>query len=832
MQYFGLSEKDAQELLEKYGENKIEKKKKISAWKIFLSQFASPLILLLIFASFISLAVNYYQKVEFLDTFLILAIVFISALFGFIQEYKAEKTIESLQKLAAPKARVIREGKEKEIEATKVVPQDLIVVESGDIIPADAEILEGKLQIDESILTGESKAVEKSKNEKIFYGTHIFSGRAIARVFATGTNTEIGKIAEKLQEVEEEKTPFEEKMKAFTKRVIILTIGIIVLTFLLSFNKFGILKAGLLAVALAVAAIPEGLPAVTTIALALGTKEMAKRNALVRRLKIIESVGSLDVICTDKTGTLTEGKMKVKDFWFWEENEKAKEISFKVCYYCNNSKQIVKDGSLIWVGDETEIALKEYAKDFVKEEGKRLEEISFSSERMMMSVVHKFSDETLILTKGAPEVVIKKCNKTLSKDGVKKLTEEMKKKILEKNSEFASKGIRVLALAYKPAKEKFEKEDIENDLIFVSLVLLLDLPRKDVKEAIEECYLAEVRVIMVTGDNPQTAKAIAEMIGLKSNGVVSGEELDKMNDEELKKVLDSNVNIFARASPFHKLRILETLKKEGLKVGMTGDGVNDALAIKKADVGIAMGIKGSEVTKEASDIVLLDDNFASIRNAVKEGRKIFENIRKFVLYLFSCNIAEVFVVLFFSLFSPYLVLLPIHLLWINLVTDGLPAISLANDPARKDIMKGKAKTRIFDKRDITFILLAGTLLSILIILEYFVLDFESQEEVRAVVFSSFVIFEMFKVFIVQSFERSLSLENLKKNKMLLISVISTIILQIFLVYFLYRFFGIVPLGVYDWITITGLGFALFVVGVFIAKFVNNWSSKIKHQYNL
>jgi len=821
MQYSGLSEKDAQELLEKYGENKIEKKKKISAWKIFLSQFASPLILLLIFASFISLAVNYYQKVEFLDTFLILAIVFISALFGFIQEYKAEKTIESLQKLAAPKAKVIREGKEKEIEATKVVPQDLIVVESGDIIPADAEILEGKLQIDESILTGESKAVEKSKNEKIFYGTHIFSGRAIARVFATGTNTEMGKIAEKLQEVEEEKTPFEEKMKAFTKRVIILTIGIIVLTFLLSFNKFGILKAGLLAVALAVAAIPEGLPAVTTIALALGTKEMAKRNALVRRLKIIESVGSLDVICTDKTGTLTEGKMKVKDFWFWEENEKSKEISLKICYYCNNSKQVLKNGNLTWIGDETEIALKEFAKDFVKEGGKRLEEVSFSSERMMMSVVHKFSNEILVLTKGAPEVVVKKCNRILLKDGVKRLTEEMKRKILEKNSEFASQGIRVLAIAYKPIKENFKKEEIEENLIFVSLVLLLDLPRKDAKEAIEECYSAGIRVIMVTGDNPQTAKAIADMVGLKSNRVVSGDELDKMGDEELKKALDNNVNIFARASPFHKLRILEILKKEGLKVGMTGDGVNDALAIKKADVGIAMGIKGSEVTKEASDIVLLDDNFASIRNAVKEGRKIFENIRKFVLYLFSCNIAEVFVVLFFSLFSPYLVLLPIHLLWINLVTDGLPAISLANDPARKDIMKGKAKTRIFDKRDITFILLAGTLLSILIILEYFVLDFESQEEVRAVVFSSFVIFEMFKVFIVQSFERSLSLENLKKNKMLLISVISTIILQIFLVYFLYRFFDIVLLGVYDWITITGLGFALFVVGVFIAKFVNN-----------
>jgi len=348
----------------------------------------------------------------------------------------------------------------------------------------------------------------------------------------------------------------------------------------------------------------------------------------------------------------------------------------------------------------------------------------------------------------------------------------------------------------------------------------LDLPRKDVKEAIEECYSAGIRVIMITGDNPKTAKAIADMIGLKSNGVVTGEQIDKMNDDELKKVLDDNVNIFARTSPFHKLRMLEILKREGLKVGMTGDGVNDALAIKKADVGIAMGIKGSEVTKEASDIILLDDNFASIRNAVKEGRRIFENIRKFVLYLFSANIAEVFVVLFFSLFSPYLVLLPIHLLWINLVTDGLPAISLANDQAREDIMKGRAKTKIFDKRDVTFILLAGTLLSLLIIFEYFALDFESQEGARATIFTSFVIFEMFKVFIVQSFERSQSLENLKKNKMLIISIISTIILQILVVYLFYKYFGITPLGIYDWIVIAGLGFILFVIGFLTSKFVN------------
>ncbi|MGC8993680.1 MAG: cation-translocating P-type ATPase, partial [Candidatus Aenigmatarchaeota archaeon] len=740
MKYSGLKSQEAEKLLKEFGENKIERKKKVSPVKIFISQFKSPLILLLIFASIISFVVNFHQKEEFIDSFLILLIVFFSAILGFYQEYKAERIIESLQKLAAPKAKVIRDGKEQEIETSKIVPGDIIVVESGDIIPADAEILEGKLQIDESILTGESRAVEKGEKEKIFSGTSIYSGKAIAKVFATGMKTEIGKIAEKLQEMEEGKTPFEEKMENFTKKIVFLTIGIIVLTFVLTFRKFGILEAGLLAVSLAVAAVPEGLPAVTTIALALGTREMAKRNALVRKLKIIESIGSVDIICTDKTGTLTEGKMKVKDFWFLEESEKAREISLKVCYYCNNAKEILKEGKLTWVGDETEIALKQYAMNFIKEEGKRLEEIPFSSERMMMSVIHQFSNETLLLTKGAPEVVLKKCNRILIKGKIEKLEERVKEKILEQNSKFAESGIRVLALAYRPVKDLKDKK--EEDLIFLSLVLLLDLPRKDVKEALEECYQAGIRVIMITGDNPKTAKAVAEMVGLKSKGVITGEELDKMSKEELKKALDNDVNIFARTTPFHKLKILEVLKEKNLKVAMTGDGVNDALAIKKADVGIAMGIKGSEVAKEASDIVLLDDNFATIKNAVKEGRRVFDNIRKFVLYLFSCNIAEVFTILFFSIFSPFLVLLPIHLLWINLVTDGLPAIALSNDPASENIMKGKRKSEILDKKEIAFILIAGIILTVIIISEYFLFEFETREKLTAIVFTSFVIFEM------------------------------------------------------------------------------------------
>jgi Ca2+-transporting ATPase len=824
METSGLTNQEAEALLKKFGENKIEKKKKVSPIKIFLSQFTSPLILLLIFAAIISFLVNFYQKEEFVDSFLILLIVFLSGILGFYQEYKAERIIESLQKLAAPKAKVIREGKEQEIEASKIVPGDIIVVEAGDIVPADAEILEGNLQIDESILTGESRAVKKKEKEKIFSGTSIFSGRAIAKVFATGMKTEIGKIAEKLQEIEEKKTPFEKKMEKFTKKVVILTLAIIALTFVLSFKKFGILEAGLLAISLAVAAVPEALPAVTTIALALGTREMAKRNALVRKLKVIESVGSVDVICTDKTGTLTEGKMKVKDFWFLEESEKAKEISLKVCYYCNNSKEILKEGKLTWVGDETEIALKQYSMQFIKEEGRRVEEFPFSSERMMMSVIYEFPNETLLLTKGAPEVVLKKCNRILKKEKIEELDEETKKKILEENSKLAEKGIRVLALAYKPIKNL--KEAKEEDLIFLSLVSLLDLPRKDVKEALEECYQAGIRVIMITGDNPKTAKAIAEMIGLKSEGVVTGEEIEKMSKEELKEVLERGINIFARASPFHKLKILEVLKEEelSLSVVMTGDGVNDALAIKKADVGIAMGIKGSEVAKEASDIVLLDDNFASIRNAVKEGRRVFDNIRKFVLYLFSCNIAEVFTILFFSIFSPFLVLFPIHLLWINLVTDGLPAIALSNDPASENIMKGKTKKEILGKKELAFILVASAILTFLLIFEYFFFEFETREKLTTIIFTSFVIFEMARIFGVKLFDGTYKLRYWRKNKFLLISVLATIILQILLIYSpLASFFSCESLNVFELSSVFLL--SLILVGltslfsVLILKFV-------------
>ena len=425
----GLSSTEAEKRLKIYGENRIERKKKISPWKIFASQFTSPVILLLIGAAILSFSVNYLRGEEFFDSILILIIVLASGIAGFVQDYKAEQAIEALQKLATPKAKVIRDGREIEIPSTQVVPKDLLVIEGGDVIPADAEIVEGELEVDESPLTGESKEVRKKKGDKIFSGCSVYTGKAIARVFATGMQTQLGKIAEKMQEIEEGKTQFQEHMQRFTRKIVALTGLIIVVTFAVAFNKFGAMEASLIAISLAVAAIPEDLPAVVTVALSLGARQMAKRKALVRRLAITESVGTVDVICTDKTGTLTEGKMKVRDFWFLKPSKKAKDLADKICFYCNDAKVVLEEGKEKWVGDETDIALKQYS-SFLKPEGKRVEEISFSSERKMLTVVQNFKKEKLVFSKGALEVILEKSSKALVGESAVRLDKRIRETIL------------------------------------------------------------------------------------------------------------------------------------------------------------------------------------------------------------------------------------------------------------------------------------------------------------------------------------------------------------------------------------------------------------------
>ncbi len=817
MEFKGLSQEEAEKRLKIYGKNEIVRKKKISPYKIFLSQFSSPIILLLIFAAIISLGINYLKNESFIDSVLILVIVFVSAIAGFLQEYKAEQTIEALKKLATPSAKVIRDGKEMEVPSVEVVPGDIIVLESGDIIPADAEILKGGLEIDESILTGESRAVKKGKGKKIFSNCSVFSGKAIAKVIATGMKTEVGKIAAKMQEIKEEKTPFEKQMKKFTKKLVMLTVLIIIITFLVGINKFGVLDSFLIAVSLAVAAVPEGLPAVITVSLSLGARDMAKRNALIRKLGVTESIGTVDVVCTDKTGTLTEGKMKVKEIWTPEKNDKeARNFIVKCCYYCNDAKKIVKNGKEKLIGDETDIALLEFSSKKIKKEyAERIEEIPFTSERKMMTVVYKINNQKTVFSKGAPEEIIKKSSRILIKGRKRVLTKQIKQKLLEKNGEFASQGFRILALAIKEYKKPFEK-----DLIFLGFVILSDPPRPEVKKAIKDCYSAGIRVIMITGDNPETAKAVAKEIGLTSEGVVTGNQIDKMSNEELLNVLNRGVNIFARTSPFHKLRILELLQKKGHVVAMTGDGVNDALAVKKADVGISMGIKGTEVTKEASDIVLLDDNFASIRNAIKGGRRIFDNIRKFVDYLLTCNIAEVLTVLLSTIFFPFITLYPIQILWINLVTDGLPAIALSVDPPRPDVMKRKPRKKtegIMNKRLAVLIGTIGTYKSIIILSTFLLTMPFGRDIARTTMFTGFVLYEFVRIAVIRYNEKTFSLKNWLSNKVLILSLISSLILQIILIYSpLNTFFKVVPIGLYQWVILIFGTLVGFVLGILIA----------------
>ncbi len=819
----GLSSKEAEKRLKEYGKNEIQQKKKESPIKMFISQFTSPIILLLIAAALLSFFVSYFKHENYFDSILILIIVLASGIAGFIQDYKAERAVEALRKMATPRAKVLRDGKEQEIDSTEIVPGDIIIIESGNIVPADAILIDGSVEVDESVLTGESKSVKKKINDRVYSGCGIYTGKAMARVISTGMKTKIGEIALKMQEIKEEETPFQSHMKKFTKKIVGFTSVVIVLTFAISFHKFGIIEAALIAVSLAVAAIPEDLPAVITIALSLGAKEMVKKNALVRRLAITESVGSVDVICTDKTGTLTEGKMKVKDFWYLKKSKKANDIATKCCYYCNDAKKIYKKDKIDWSGDETDIALKQFSSKFISDEKKRLDEIPFTSEKKFMATVYKF-DKKVVLVKGAPEVIVSKSTKYLYGNKTLKMSNKIKNQILNKNKSLAMQGYRVLGLAYKDYSKPLDK-----NLIFVGLVMLIDLPRPEAKESIKECHSAGIRTIMITGDNPLTAKTIGKDVGILSKDVIVGSELDKMSDDELRERLRNGTNIFARTTPFHKLRILKILQNDGHVVAMTGDGVNDSLALKKANVGISMGVRGTEVAKEASDIILLDDNFATIRNAVKEGRRIFDNIRKFVDYLLTCNVAEVSVVLIATILMPFISLYPVQILWINLITDGLPALALSIDPPRPDIMKRKPKSKkegIINKKLALLIGGIGIKKSIVILATFLIVLPLGIDKARTVLFTEFILYEFVRIAVIRYDEKLSSWKDWLSNKFLMYSLAISVILQLIIIYTpLSTYFKTVPLGLYEWMVLIGGTMVGFVLGILIAKWVDKLTNE-------
>lgn len=714
----GLSSSEASERLKQYGLNEIKEGKKVSPWEIFLNQFKSIVIWILIVATIISGFLG-----EYIDAIVILIIIVFISVIGFRMEYKAEKSIEALKKLASLKATVLRDNQKRDIDAKELVPGDVIILETGNKIPADARLIEVfNLQTQEAALTGESTPVKKHTNvlaEKIpmadmknivFSGTVVVSGRAKAVIAATGMQTEIGKIAKMIEEVKPEPTPLQKKMDNLGKWLgkVVIAIAAIIFVVGMIFQDKPALEMLKFAAAVAVAAIPEALAGIVTIALSIGTKRMLKRNALVRTLPSVETLGSTSVICTDKTGTLTTNEMTVRKLFvngriidvtgvgyetkgqFLYKNKPAGidelELLLRIGALNNNAE--LKDGSLI--GDPTEGSLIVSAakagliKEDLEIEFPRIDEVEFTSERKMMTTLHKFHGEKISYVKGAPEVVVNLCKYIYINGKTKKLAEDMKRQILEVNKEFANEALRVLGFAYKPI---VTDKDPEKNLIFVGLQAMIDPPREEVKLAIEKCKKAGIKVIMITGDHEITAKAIAKEIGLAGKAI-TGQHID-----EIKNLEDwvEDVAVFARVNPEHKIKIVDALKKKGHIVAMTGDGVNDAPALKRADIGIAMGISGTDVSKEASAMILADDNFASIVNAVEEGRGVYDNIRKYIGFLLSGNISEVLIIFLGIIFGLPLALTATQILLINLVTDGLPALALSVDPFEPNAMSRKPR---------------------------------------------------------------------------------------------------------------------------------------------
>jgi Ca2+-transporting ATPase len=761
----GLTSQEAQQRLNKYGYNELVAKKRKSALSMFLSEFKDIFILLLIAATIFSAIIGYYDVLTgqaegvmeaMADAIIIGAIVIMVAVTGFVQEYRAEKAIEAMKKLTAPKARVMRDGEETIIPAKEIVPGDILVLESGDQVPADARILEAiELKANEAVLTGESAPVNKDvapvksdagiseRRNTLFTATHVVYGRGRAVVTTTGMNTEFGKIAEMVQTAEEEETPLQKKLDKFAKKIGKVVIGVCVLIFALEaidvvisgvFEAEGFIQAFMSSISLAISAVPEGLPAIVTVALALGAREFTRRHALVRRLSSAEGLGAVTVICSDKTGTITKGEMTVRQMYvdgkFFEvtgvgyapkgefklgdnpvKPEGDTELLLRIGAVCNNAQLRRKEEADSWeiFGDPTEGALivatekAAFAKESLDADYPRVREIPFTSERKRMTTLHKTpQNEVVAYAKGAPETILERCTHILENGKEVKLTEAKASEVLQVNEQLAGNALRVLAMAYKrlsSAAEKYEDEAIEKDLVFVGLEGMIDPPREEAIKANKTCQKAGIRTVMITGDHKLTAVAVAKEVGIfrEDDLVLTGAELDTVGDAKFEQEVEK-VSVYARVSPEHKLKIVNAWKKKGHIVAMTGDGVNDAPAVKSADVGVSMGITGTDVTKEASDVILTDDNFATIVKAVEQGRVIYDNIRKYARFLIACNFDELLVIGTFAvlggLFGPELFplpLLPAMILWINLVTDGAPAVALATDPPDVDVMDRKPR---------------------------------------------------------------------------------------------------------------------------------------------
>ena len=871
----GLSEEVAAERFQKFGPNRLEEIGRVSPWRQFASQFTEFIILVLIGAAFVSGLLQ-----EWTDAIAILVIVLLNGILGFVQQYRAERALEALKKMAAPLARVIRQGEVRSIPAEELVPGDIIALEMGDLVPADARVLSDHLlQVDEASLTGESVPVKKDadvvlpdteplgdRRNMVYSSTVVTYGKGTAVVTNTGMGTELGKIAHLVQTMGREQTPLQEQLEGVGRLLVYGCLLIVAVVFSLGLWR-GVppVEMFLTAVSLAVAAIPEGLPAVVTIALALGVRRMVQRNALIRKLPSVETLGSATVICTDKTGTLTQSKMTVRKIGLLdsiidvtgdgydpegefrigdqpvERTNRDLELALRIGVLCNSAslRQGVGDGSR-WgiVGDPTEGALLAVAgkaglwRNELETGHRMLYELPFDSDRKRMTTIWRGPDGgTTAYVKGAPDVVVRLCTHVQDNGRVRAATSEDRERLLAVNDGFANEAMRVLAVAYRDLEEEVADPtiaEVERELVFSALMAMKDAPRPEAREAIATARRAGLEVVMITGDHKSTAVAIAKELDLYRDGdlALTGPELDGIDDGRLREVVEQ-VRVYARVSPEHKLRIVGAWKSRGHIVAMTGDGVNDAPALKEADIGIAMGITGTDVSKEASDMILTDDNFASIVAAVEEGRAIFDNIRRFIHFLLSCNIGELLTMFLAALLGLPLPLLPIQILWVNLATDSLPALALGVEPAEPRGMERPPRPPtegVLTKRIAGIMLMQGTIIGLLtlgaFLFEYLVMG-GGVDRARVVAFSTTIFAQNVHAFNVRSNRYSVFQLGFLSNPWLLVSFVVVMVSELAVIYlpFLQPIFKTMPLGAQDWAVVIGLGLMPLVIVEFI-KLIN------------
>ena len=852
----GLSVNQIEELRTKYGTNSLTSKKKISIWQRFLAQFKDFMIIVLIVAALLS----GFVAQEWTDAAIIMIVVILNAVLGVFQETRSEEAINALKKMATPNAHVRRDGQIVEIPSTELVPGDVVLLEAGDVVPADLRLtLTKSLKIEESALTGESVPVDKTSDpvneEKValadqdnmaFANTNVTYGRGEGIVTETGMNTEVGKIATMLNNTDETDTPLKRNLNQLGKTLTIMILLICAVVFVVGFftkkgteptDKLAI-DMFLVAVSLAVAAIPEGLPAIVTIILALGTQVMAKHNSIVRKLPAVETLGATDIICSDKTGTLTQNKMTVEQVYYDNQVHNSSNginhdnHALMAMVLANDSK--LDDNNQL-LGDPTETALIQYALDQKIDvhnllvNHKRLQEVPFDSGRKLMSTVNEDNGQYFVAVKGAPDQLLKRVTRIELDGKVSEITEKQKNEIMLSNQNMAKNALRVLGLAYKPVEQLYDDpttDNVEQDLIFAGLVGMIDPERPEAKEAIKEAHSAGIRTVMITGDFQVTAQAIAERLGILKPGqderVVTGAQLDEFSDEYLEKHV-ADFDVYARVSPEHKVRIVKAWQAQGKIVAMTGDGVNDAPSLKQADIGIGMGITGTEVSKGASDMVLADDNFATIVEAVKQGRKVFSNIQKAILYLMSCNVGEVLTVFMMTMLG-WDILAPVQLLWINLVTDTLPAIALGLEPVEKGIMKrtprGK-KSNFFSGGVASSIVYQGILEGVIVLTTYQLgLNFGphmgnanlQHADALTMAFLTLGLIQLFHAFNSKYIHQSIFSKRTFANKWFNWAIlISAIVMAAVELPFMTKFFDVTELNSTQWLIVLGAGICMILI---------------------